>query len=187
MLCLRCLFLHRPVTLVSTYVFWTAPCPECDVFKSFCTLKSTRNCQTSTFLQNVWSVGFEIDRPCPQWCNWSGVSAAQVAKRSWISSCIFSRGQLLILLCECTYVYLHNVPPTDVSISCSLTLFWQRMKNVCISALFFFSTTGIVDISQMIKQFYEASGHRRCVNIILELNMRRETKISNRACKVTCL
>ena len=138
MLCLRCLFLHRPVTLVSTYVFWTAPCPECDVFKSFCTLKSTRNCQTSTFLQNVWSVGFEIDRPCPQWCNWSGVSAAQVAKRSWISSCIFSRGQLLILLCECTYVYLHNVPPTDVSISCSLTLFWQRMKNVCISALFFF-------------------------------------------------
>jgi hypothetical protein len=54
------LFLHRPATLGSTYVFSTALCPEGDVFKSVCRLKSMRNCQTSMLLQNVGSVGFEI-------------------------------------------------------------------------------------------------------------------------------
>jgi len=55
------------------------------------------------------------------------MSEAQVAKRSYFFVCIL-RGHLLLLLCECTYVYLHNIPLADVSISLSLTLFRQRMK-----------------------------------------------------------
>ena len=69
-------------------------------------------------LQNVGSVGFEIAvvlLTC--------MSEAQVARRSSDFFVCILRGQLLILLCECTYVYLHNVPPADVSISLSLTLF----------------------------------------------------------------
>ena len=69
-------------------------------------------------LQNVGSVGFEIAvvlLTC--------MSEAQVARRSSDFFVCILRVQLLILLCGCTYVYLHNIPPADVSISLSLTLF----------------------------------------------------------------
>jgi len=66
---------------------------------------------------------------------------------------------------------------------------WHYSDNAwkCLYIGASFSTTGIVDVSQMIKQFYEAPGHRRFVNIISELKLRREAKIYNGACKVTCL
>jgi hypothetical protein len=77
-----------------------------------------------------------------------------------------------LFLCE----YLDNLQTTESDIL--LTTY----GDVCISTLRF-CTADFADVSQIIKQFYRTASHKRDVNIIPELNIRLDAKISIGACK----
>jgi hypothetical protein len=176
----RSLFLHRPANLGSTCIFSTAFCPECDVFKSVYVKVHEK-------LSNL-HVAAKC-RECWLW-NRSGVTDLHV----WNTSCqtvirflsmYFARTAVnSFVWVHLRILYIKYRQPMYLS-----RWAWRCSDNIwkCLYIGASFSTTGIVDVSQMIKKFYEAPGHRRCVNIILELKIRREAKISNGACKVPCL
>lgn len=145
--------------------------PQHFVFRH-CRLKSATYCQCFTCMLDYGVLRFQFDGACSHMMWLASVFGALFVDRS-IEFFVFISHQQFLLFWVWSLFYLCNLEAANVSL---FRWMYEDRSNI---DSFFFLSAGVVDVSQMIKQFYSTSGHSWDINIISVLNIRLDAKISN--------